>query len=681
MARHRDRKTKKAIKRAALMGGVAATSAAMTMGLTAPSVNALPYQKDPGTRAVTADVQNLALPVNLGPLLEALGVDLGVINGPLDTLDALGINLVTTGPPFGLAALFGLNVGYVPALPPLLVDEITSTGSISGPVLGQLLASLGLGGLLGGLPLNLLPQIRVPIVVAFGLGALGTTLAYPQIQDYFTRDDAGVTIMPLILVRNPSRADGGLAARFFPLLDPIAQLFGYDSVVTPEVENESRGTLLDPFNVLYKPIKIDATVEYDTLSDFPSWPNPVSLVNSAAAFVFPTYILRSPDIAGATDQLLDGLPGVIGNVLDPEGSTNLYLTLPEGSLPLLEPFRYPTDIANFFTGGFFRFYNPFADAIEPALKILTNLGYTNVTQDMSDPLNPYPRDFSDNYGDGDLGDGPGGVPFFTVPQGLDASRIPGDLLTALGAGIQDAFFYGGIPGIRGPLAPPVANPIADIVDLLGKLADLDGLLDSLPGLGDFIQNTGAALGNVLNNAGIDIGDLLPNLPLGNPLSGVLGNRSANEAAQTLSVAQKTEGATQDQQKIADDKVNPTTTTADEETGGTPQGDVNGGTDGADPVLVDADGDGGTKAPTGSSKYHNELDKALREAGKNIERSVDEAGKRLNGMAKDIQKNLNNIGKKPTPKPTTAKDDDGGSAGTASGKESVSGGNTGSDAAA
>lgn len=680
VANHRDKKTRKALKRAALMGGVAATSAAMTMGLTAPSVNALPYQKDPGTKAVTADVQNLALPVNLGPLLEALGVDLGAINGPLDTLDALGINLVTTGPPFGLAALFGLNVGYVPALPPLLVDEITNTGTITlGPALGQLLASLGLGqlaALLANLPLGL--PIHVPVVVGFGLGALGTTLAYPEIQDYFTRDGAGITILPLILVRNPGRADGGLAARFAPFLDPLVQLFGYDSVVTPEVENDTDIKILNPLaSVIYKPIKIDATVEYDTLSDFPSWPNPFSLINSAAAFAFPTYILRSPDLNGVTGQLLEGLPDLLGNVASPTGAANLFLTLPVDSLPLLEPFRYPTDIANFVTGGFFRFYNPFADAIEPALKILTNLGYTNVTQDMSNPLDPYPRNFEDNYGNGDLGDGPGGVPFFTLPEGIDASRIPGDLFTALAAGIQDAFFYGGIPGIRGPLAPPVANPLADIVDLLGRLVDLNGLVDSLPGLGDFIQNTGTNLTNALEGAGIDVGDLLGGNPLGgNPLGGLFGQRSTNQGVQTLSLAQSTPEADQGASKV-DTTEGANTPAAIDETGGTaPQGDVGDGTVSTDPAIVDGDGD--TGAPAGP-KYRGELDKALREAGKNIERSVDEAGKRLNGVAKEIQKNLNSIGKKPTHKPAATTDD--GGANDSTGSQSASNDTTGSDAAA
>lgn len=690
VAGHRDRKAKKAIKRAALMGGVAATSAAMTMGLTAPSVNALPYQKDIGTRAVTADVQNMALPVNLGPLLEALGIDIGAINGPLDTLDALGVNLVTTGPPFGLAALFGLNVGYVPALPPLLVDEITNTGTITaGPVLAQLLSSLGLGALadlLSGLPLGI--PIHVPVVVGFGLGALGTTLAYPEIQDYFTREGAGITILPLILLRNPGRADGGIAARFATFLDPLVQLFGYQSVVTPEVENET-DIPLNPFElpnlVVYKPIKIDATAEYDALSDFPSWPNPFSLVNSAAAFAFPTYILRGADLAGVADQVsIPDLVDLIGEVADPGGAANLFLTLPVDSLPILEPFRYPTDIANFATGGFFRFYNPFADAIEPALKILTNLGYTNVTQNMSDPLNPYPRDFEDNYGDGDLGDGPGAVPFGTLPEGIDASRIPGDLFDALVAGVQDAFFYGGIPGIRGPLAPPMANPIADIVDLLGRLLDLDGLVDSLPGLGDFIENTGSTLTNALQGAGVDVGDLLSGSPLGGLLSGnrvarVAGDASAEQAAETLSIAQNATGDAQEQQKPADAAQSPTTTAPADETGDAAQGDVGDGTTEAEPVVIDGDGD--TNAPTGP-KYRSELDKALREAGKNIEKSVDEAGKRLNGVAKEIQKNLNSIGKKPKPKPAADADGDSGSTGdNAGGQKAAGAAGEGSNAAA
>lgn len=61
MARHRNRGVRRRIKRAALMGGVAATSAAMTMGLTAPSAGAVALSgigEVPGTEALDL---NLAL--------------------------------------------------------------------------------------------------------------------------------------------------------------------------------------------------------------------------------------------------------------------------------------------------------------------------------------------------------------------------------------------------------------------------------------------------------------------------------------------------------------------------------------------------------------------------------------------------------------------------------------------
>ncbi|WP_231737235.1 PE-PPE domain-containing protein [Mycobacterium sp. IS-1742] len=455
----------------------------MTMGLTAPSASALPLVE---ARAVAAEVQNLALTdaLNLAPLLGALGVDLGSINGPLDALELAGINLVTTGPPFGLAALFGLNLGYVPAFPPLIVDEVTGTdtvvngaalAAVLGPLLSQLLGPEGaafapvIGGLLGG--------ARVPIVIGFGLGSLAVGIAYPQIEEYFTETDRSPnTFLPLILLRNPGRADGGIAARFAPVLDPFLRIFGYESVVTPDVENSGNPLLGNAF----RPIKIDATVEYDTLSDFPSWPNPFSLANSAAAFAFPTYILRGADLGAVGEQAEAGLPAVLASLLGlPGGNGNLFLTVPVDSLPLLEPFRYPTDFANLFTGGVFGFTNPFADAIEPALKILVNLGYTNVTQDMSIPLDPYPRDFSGNFGSEY-------APFFTFPENVDWGQVPGDLVTAFAAGVQNSFFTG-IPGVRGPLAGP--NPLAIIAGLLGLPtgpAELPDLLNAFPDLAELI---------------------------------------------------------------------------------------------------------------------------------------------------------------------------------------------------
>ena len=55
------------------------------------------------------------------------------------------------------------------------------------------------------------------------------------------------------------------------------------------------------------PAKFDATVQNDLLSDFAAWPNPVTLLNNAAAFAFPTYILRGSDLGGVGLQSLNPL--------------------------------------------------------------------------------------------------------------------------------------------------------------------------------------------------------------------------------------------------------------------------------------------------------------------------------------------------------------------------------------
>ncbi|WP_208734599.1 hypothetical protein, partial [Corallococcus praedator] len=116
----------------------------------------------------------------------------------------------------------------------------------------------------------------------------------------------------MILLRNPGRADGGLAARFAPLLDPLLAALGQNSVVTPEVDVEQSG------GAVLVPIKVDGTVEYDPLSDFAAWPNPFTLANNGAAFLFPTYILRGTDITNPallTSILEPVLGSVLGNAL------------------------------------------------------------------------------------------------------------------------------------------------------------------------------------------------------------------------------------------------------------------------------------------------------------------------------------------------------------------------------
>jgi hypothetical protein len=162
--------------------------------------------------------------------------------------------------------------------------------------------------------------------------------------------------------------------------------------------------------------------------------------------------------------------------------------------------------------------------------------------------------------------------------------------------------------------------------------------------GDFIEDAQATVGNALEGAGIGIGNVLA----GDPIGGLAGSRSTEEANETLSIAQRAGDQQQPQQPGSGTENTPPVIAG---TGGAPQGNPGDVGDAVDPVIVDS---GGDNAPSGAQHRSGDLEKALREAGQNLERSVDEAGKRLNGMAKEIQKNLSTIGKKPV-KPSAPAD--------------------------
>jgi hypothetical protein len=462
---------------------------------------------DVGSIPVLGPILNSAGINNAGALLDLLGFNLA---DPFNLSGAAtpGLNIITAGPPFSLLKFLGIDLGWVPGFPNSVADEINGT-----PYLGinpvtvlqaiptdnlnflqrtTLTTLIGtVGQILGDVSVV---DVRVPVVIGFGLGAFAAGMAYPQVVADLANQPGGandvgadpllgsITILPLILLRNPGRANGGLFARGYPL----AGLFGIDTV-TPdtEVSSSSDGTglnipvgntgiVLGGANLI--PIKVDATVEYDPLSDVPAWPNPVSLLNSGAALLFPTYLLRGITAASLTEvltnQLTPQLASALGNTTGPL-ALNLYLTVPvNNALPLLEPVRLPIDVINLFTGA--NLNNPIATAFEPFLTTLTNLGYTDVKRTVVDGVPVYDRT---------LDQGNVITPFGTLPSGVDWGQVPGDLLVQLVAGVQKAIAEGlvGSPGV---------NPLAVLANLLGvnglpgaanTVSPLNGIAD-LPGL-------------------------------------------------------------------------------------------------------------------------------------------------------------------------------------------------------
>ena len=444
-----------------------------------------------GTIPVLGPILTKAGITNAGALLDLLGFNLA---NPLNLpgQDASGINIITAGPPFSLLKFLGIDLGWVPGFPNSVADEINGTDYLGiSPV--AVLEAIPTGNLniiekstLAGLITTVkgivgdgsVIDVRVPVVVGFGLGAFAAGMAYPQVVADLANQPGGennvgtdplagsLTILPMILLRNPGRANGGLFARAYPL----AALFGIDTV-TPdtEVSNSSddtglnipigtTGIVLGAANLI--PIKVDATVEYDPLSDFPAWPNPFSLANSAAAFAFPTYILRGVTAASLTEvvanQLTPQLAEALGNTSGPL-ALNLYLTVPvNNALPLLEPVKLPIDVINLFTGA--NLNNPVATAFEPALTTLVNLGYTDVERTVVNGVPVYDRtlDQADVI-----------TPFGTLPSNVDWAQVPPDLLLQLAAGFEKAIADGFVS------STPVANPLAVLANLIG--------LNGLPG--------------------------------------------------------------------------------------------------------------------------------------------------------------------------------------------------------
>ncbi|MCP9272196.1 alpha/beta hydrolase family protein [Mycolicibacterium arenosum] len=467
-------------------------------GILGPALKALGITDGTGMTTVTK-------------LLQLLGLDL---SDPLNlsNLDVPGLNIITTGPPFTLLKLLGLDLGWVPALPNSVAAEVNSTEYLPLGVNGllstvldrlQILSAdnplLGLGGLVGSLdglldnvvdaiPARLdLIDLRVPIVVGFGLGAFAAGAAYPKIVEDLQYQPGGaksptkatdpllgsLTILPMLLLRNPGRANGGLFARFYP----IARLFGIDTV-TPDTQVTSSGGVpigttglsLGGANLI--PIKVDATVQYDLLSDFAAWPNPFSVANNLMAFLLPTYVLRGVDTSNLTPQMEAQLKQILSSLGADPLALNLYLTLPANSLPLLEPLYLLTDLTNIMTLG--AFPNPLgtlANALAPALTSLVNLGYTDVVRN---PDGTYTRTL-DQAGDP--------TAFMSFPD-VDWGRVPGDIVQSLINGIQKEFFSGNP-------TPSTPNAITGVFTLLSKILGGGGI-----GFGGFDDIIKAVVGGM-----------------------------------------------------------------------------------------------------------------------------------------------------------------------------------------
>ena len=376
--------------RASLLG--AATATALTMGLTSPS------------------------------LMPEAGADMTfdvITTGPLFWLvDRLGYDHIETdaGPPVGTVTV---NLNYTKGGQKEIYDAINAVPFSTNPLL------LG---------------TRAPIVLGDGPGAYATVRAYQALIDSAQGntldgyDPLAPNLVPLTpnqtnaligLVRNPTRPNGGFYSRF----PSLAEKRGIDSEL-PDAGIPSGQVSGVKLNTSI----LDLTLAYESMSDFPVNGNLFALANSMLATFLPTYLLEGDlELMGTTmediqDQIVNMQTGRAA-----EAGQTLFGTFVSSNLPLLELMRWPVHLINFISkqlGHPLNLRTPLADALQPALEILVNIGYSDVQTPTEGGT--YNRTFDD-----------AGVatPWRSVQPLTQEERrqVPGDVVDALVNGFRGMF--------------------------------------------------------------------------------------------------------------------------------------------------------------------------------------------------------------------------------------------------
>lgn len=285
-------------------------------------------------------------------------------------------------------------------------------------------------------------RYRFPLTVGIGDGAYDLVNAYRAqlasvqgdteqgLSPFVPGPDGSVnfTSQALVLVNNAYRPNGGILSRFAAPLN----LFGVETSMPAAGKSSSTSG-----KITLNTATMDIAWAYSPLADFPVTLNPFSIVNSLFAAVPANLLGGIQEVAGldVTNAGLNiaGALGILykmsGGLVPVSDGQAWYGTLVPNELPILEPLRLPAQIINLIAGqqvvG-----TPLADALEPALKILVNIGYSDVVTPTDGGT--YNRTFTTSA-----------TPeaFLSVdpltPQ--EWAQVPGDVFRALVAGFQDAF--------------------------------------------------------------------------------------------------------------------------------------------------------------------------------------------------------------------------------------------------
>jgi hypothetical protein len=405
-AENRATRRKARMRRAKLAAGATATATAMALGIAAA----------PAAQAITVDrnytwdpVYASGLYASLLDLVSKIAPD---VNAQLsDTISfhtgpppSLGLAVSTSvvqdigiGGPVFIYANIGLNLN--------LRTIAGNTANLYNTVAGLPQPGCGNGGgsdfgnasyakncryavqlATLGTELNLLDAYRAQIASVQGSTPAGL-ISYES-SPGSTAQLPTQTNQALVILQNPDRPNGGLAARF----PGLSKALGIDS----SMPGAGKVTSADG-NTALNTSTLDLTWAYDPIGDFPAVFNLPAIVNSLAA-ALPINIVTgglsaNPIQGSSIDDIGLNLASILQfplnitaagipiNTLKMVNGEAFYSTLVPNELPLTAAIGLPGTLVNLALNAInakFRLGNPLGDILAPSMRIKVNTAYTDV---------------------------------------------------------------------------------------------------------------------------------------------------------------------------------------------------------------------------------------------------------------------------------------------------------------
>ncbi len=184
------------------------------------------------------------------------------------------------------------------------------------------------------------------IVAGYSEGSLGAEWAKRRLLANGT--GPAPSQLSFVMIGSPFAGNGGIFERF-------------PGINVPFIVNNQGPAAPSPYDTTFY------TREYDPYADFPAYFNPLSLVNSLLGVMY-----AHPD--AYYDSYIPGTtPAIITVVPDNgAGGTDTYVFINNPDLPLLVPLRIGAGAI-----GLTPLVKPLLDAVEPLLRVLVDMGYTD----------------------------------------------------------------------------------------------------------------------------------------------------------------------------------------------------------------------------------------------------------------------------------------------------------------